>query len=158
VNIVLPKILYLQMVVEAERMAPRETGGIFLGWQQSAKRPFIEITHMIGPGPRADHEYKSFEPDYKFQSTETDRIFQLAPKGITYLGDWHTHPTGTAKLSWQDRTCLHKIARSPVSRNPTPIMVVLSGLDNWQPRAWKYRPVFPRLGWSCSAEMLVVKG
>jgi integrative and conjugative element protein (TIGR02256 family) len=146
------------MIAESERKAPLETGGIFLGWQKTEGRPYIEITHTIGPGPEADHGSHFFEPDYKYQSSETERIFNFAPKGITYLGDWHTHPIGVATLSWQDLFCLHKIAQNPVARNPAPIMMILSGLEDWQPNAWSYRRLFPRLSWGRSAEKLFVEG
>lgn len=156
VDVVLPKDLYAQIVVEAERMAPLETGGIFLGYQNSKASPFVKITHVIGPGPNADHGYNYFEPDYKFQSLETEKIYKSNSRGITYLGDWHTHPLGAAKLSWQDRVCLHKIANNPVARNPSPVMVILSGLDGWRPNAWIYRRYFTCMGWARAVEEVCV--
>lgn len=145
-SILLPRDIFLEMVHEATRKTPLETGGILLGTWLSGQFG-AHVSKMIGPGPNAVHELHSFEPDYKYQSAEVELVYRKAPKGVTYLGDWHTHPNGSACVSWRDRFCLLKIAQAPESCTSTPIMVIMSGPDEWIPSAWMFRGP-PRRRWN----------
>jgi integrative and conjugative element protein (TIGR02256 family) len=101
----------------------------------------VVITHAIGPGPRAEHHQKSFIPDSEFHETEIAQIYKESNRLSTYLGDWHTHPSGSSYLSQRDKRTLYRIASCRESRCPIPIMAVMGeGADEqWLIRVWKYR-------------------
>lgn len=122
---------------EAGSSMPSETGGILLGnWQQDK----ILITHMIGPGPKAEHYPDSFTPDRDWQYEQIDLLFAETLGTIQYLGDWHTHPLGIPSPSKTDRLLLKAIATSPESKCPRPIMCILAPTPNnvWAERLFLY--------------------
>lgn len=119
---------------ESSRSFPLETGGVLMGYWA---RNNIVITNVIGPGPNAIHLPSSFLPDHDWQLEEISKIYLFSERIFTYLGDWHSHPTGGLYLSWRDRRTLNKIAHSPSARAPFPLMLVVSGKDNeWKTGAW----------------------
>ena len=103
--------------------APNETGGILLGHSLPAG---ALVTVIVGPGPRAKHERTSYDPDQDWPEREVASAFRDAP-GLEYLGDWHSHPGGAARLSPTDRRVLTLIAHSAPARCPRPFMVLISG-------------------------------
>lgn len=101
----------------------------------------LVITHAIGPGPSAAHYKKSFVPDSGYQEAEIARIYTESNRFSTYLGDWHTHPSGSSYLSYRDKRTLKEIASFRDARCPIPVMAVLGGgEDDWVMRVWKYKP------------------
>ena len=88
-------------------------------------RPEVVITASVGPGPSAIHGLDAFVPDHAFQDREIARIYEKSDRHVSYLGDWHSHPRGTAALSWKDRRTLRRIACSDGARAPTPLMFVV---------------------------------
>lgn len=138
-----------QVIAETHARAPLETGGVLLGywvhrrderydapapsWHSGAE---VVITHALGPGPKAIHQRDAFSPDHEFHAHEVARIYAESGRMLTYLGDWHSHPTGTARLSRRDRTTLARIARSPDARAPHPLMLVIVADDERCSRLW----------------------
>jgi len=108
---------------EGDRRFPRETGGILAGRWTSATQAIV--THIIGPGPRARHGLRRFTPDTEWQTTELASAWATAP-GLEYLGDWHTHPLGSAAPSGLDRAATDQIAGYAPARNSRPIIAILS--------------------------------
>jgi integrative and conjugative element protein (TIGR02256 family) len=132
--------LWQQLLSEAERAYPQETGGVLMGYW--AKRySEVVITTAIGPGPQAQHRQQSFVPDSEFHEAEIARIYHESHRLLTYLGDWHTHPAGSSYLSWRDKRTLSRIAACRESRCPAPIMAVMGEGSNrdWVIRVWKYK-------------------
>jgi len=121
--------VHTDLLEQADRHAPYETGGLLLGYRHSPIE--IVITDVIGPGPHADHRRTGFTPDADWQAAELARRYASADRRITYLGDWHTHPGGGADLSRTDRRTLRAIGRHPDARCPQPIMAVLAGGEPW---------------------------
>lgn len=118
---------------------PRETGGVLLGYwvlephapstgshATAITQPEVVITDSVGPGPSAIHGLDSFMPDHAFQDREIAKAYEKSDRRITYLGDWHSHPRGTAALSWKDRRTLRRIACSDGARAPVPLMFVVA--------------------------------
>lgn len=118
---------------------PRETGGVLLGYWvhepppqkpggpvASITGPEVVITNFLGPGPLAIHGLDSFVPDHAFQDREIAKVYEKSSRQVTYLGDWHSHPRGTAALSWKDRRTLRRIAHSDTARAPIPLMFVVA--------------------------------
>jgi integrative and conjugative element protein (TIGR02256 family) len=131
---------YLQMLAEADRVFPDETGGVLVGYWAV---PFQEVvlTDAIGPGPRALHQSQRFVPDSEYQEVEIARYYLKSRRLHTYLGDWHTHPNSTSSLSRPDRKALKTIARHPAARAPMPIMAILAGSSRWKLTVWCGFPI-----------------
>jgi integrative and conjugative element protein (TIGR02256 family) len=132
------------MVAETERENPVETGGILMGYW-SDRRDEVVVTQSVGPGPMANHAPGAFSPDHQYHRDEVARIYRRSEGGVTYLGDWHSHPGAAAYMSLKDRHTLCAIALDPPSRAPTPIMVVIGGQALGQVECW----VFQRLPLLC---------
>lgn len=109
---------------------------------------------MIEAGPAAIHRRTSFEPDSDWQTAELASRYAAAERRLHYLGDWHTHPGGTNKLSITDRRTMRCIARSHQARCPHPIMAVLAGEEPWALVVWQYRA---RPRWRNRIEELSIK-
>ena len=127
------------IVEEVEARVPRETGGVLLGYWvhepatpatgapvAAVTGPEVVITSFLGPGPLAIHGLDSFVPNHAFQDREIAKIYEKSSRQVTYLGDWHSHPKGTAALSWKDRRTLRRIACSNGARAPIPLMLVVA--------------------------------
>ncbi len=84
---------------QAQKHAPNETGGLLLGYRHSPTEAVI--TDAIGPGPEAKHRASTFEPDYPWQADQLAHCYPAQDRRIAYLGDWHTHPFETTKMSTQ---------------------------------------------------------
>jgi integrative and conjugative element protein (TIGR02256 family) len=126
----------IDMELEAAERFPRETGGVLTGFWSSATEAVI--TSAVGPGPRAIHREFSFVPDNDYHVAEVKRIYLESNQVETYLGDWHTHPKGSGRLSKTDMKTLKHIAKSPHARVPHPLMAILSGEKEWKLNAWRY--------------------
>jgi integrative and conjugative element protein (TIGR02256 family) len=125
------------MVEEARRCLPYETGGAFMGYWSDPST--VVITHVIGPGPNAMHSMHSFNPDVKYHDAEVERIYFQSGRISTYLGDWHTHPRGTARTSQKDRKTLLAIASAPEARAPIPLMAILAINEDWKLAVWSWQ-------------------
>jgi integrative and conjugative element protein (TIGR02256 family) len=123
------------LINEANRTIPAETGGVLLGyWAQKGGEPVI--TNAIGPGPRAVHECRRFVPDQDYHLEQIGGLYEASGRRLRYLGDWHTHPGGTASPSKSDLATLSLIASTKNARLPTPLMLILAPGPNWNPSAW----------------------
>jgi integrative and conjugative element protein (TIGR02256 family) len=116
------------MLVEGRRALPNETGGVLLGYWSSSPDAAV-VTRVSGPGPAANHRPRSFCPDTAFHAAEIARTFSASGGVQTYLGDWHTHPTGGSYLSQQDTVTLRTIAESAEACLPYPLMCVVGLSD-----------------------------
>lgn len=136
--------VFSQMVSDAAHWAPCETGGMLLGYE--ADNGEAVVTWVVGPGPGARHGRFRFKPDAEYQQAELGTHYSYTEGRETYLGDWHTHPTGGTAPSLIDRRTLARIARTPSSRTARPIMVILSGEgDTWIPGAVRFEGLEKRL-------------
>ncbi|WP_418361393.1 Mov34/MPN/PAD-1 family protein [Syntrophotalea acetylenivorans] len=138
-----------RMTLEADAKYPLETGGILAGYC-SIDDDEVVITEIVGPGPNAKHRRSTYRPDYKFHRDEIGKIYEKSNGLISYLGDWHTHPSATAHLSWIDRRALRNIAREPRNYMDRPVMIILgesSGGEKWSPRAWRTQRVVSTVFW-----------
>jgi integrative and conjugative element protein (TIGR02256 family) len=126
------------MLNEFQRIAPKETGGVIMGYR--LKETFY-ITDIVGPGEKAIHQHSSFSPDINFHETEIARIYKESGRIHTYLGDWHTHPNNKAYLSERDKKTLRNISSYKPSRLPEPLMIILGSMP-FELKAWLYKPKF----------------
>lgn len=131
----LKQLAFDEMLREAGSRFPMETGGVLLGVATSSD---VWIDMIIGPGPASQHSATRFVPDADFQQREVARIYEASGRRVEYLGDWHTHPGGSAALSWTDHRTLRRIALDPDARQARPLMLILGHGGPWKPAAWRY--------------------
>ncbi|WP_170865260.1 MULTISPECIES: Mov34/MPN/PAD-1 family protein [Hymenobacter] len=124
---------YKAILLEAMRRMPCETGGILLGYWSTPQEAVI--TAIIGPGPKAVHRKRSFQPDSTYHEREIARHYEESGRTETYLGDWHTHPKAGAYMSSKDESTLRVLADYAPARLLTPIMMIL-GTDPPSLKAW----------------------
>jgi integrative and conjugative element protein (TIGR02256 family) len=117
---------YEAMVNGASRAFPSETGGVLLGYADSADMDLL-VEQAVGPGPGAEHRRRSFVPDHAYHELEVARYYEESGRRWSYLGDWHSHPMGPCDLSEADHRTLGRIARAAAARAPRPIMLLLAG-------------------------------
>jgi integrative and conjugative element protein (TIGR02256 family) len=137
---------------QARQLAPRETGGILLGYvapASSAAAFDVVVVDAIGPGPRAEHDERWFVPDHEWQVAELEERYQQSGRVAGYVGDWHSHPDGTALPSRQDLRTMRSIARHAPARLDHPMMLIVSTRQRGEAgpselRGWRWlpRPLF----------------
>lgn len=127
-------LLLREMEAERRTHHPSETGGVLLG-RRSSRRVCVEW--LVGPGPKARHESRNFEPDTEWQRERIADAFGMSGGSLDYLGDWHSHTSASARASIQDWRTAMLIARYPQARCPQPIiLIVAAGHD--RPRRAAY--------------------
>lgn len=126
-----------EIVAEAERAWPNETGGILMGYIDAAGTPVV--TDVIGPGAAATHAPTGFIPDSSWQQRHIDAVYERSGRRHTYLGDWHTHPGGVPVPSWRDLRTLRRIATFAPARVAAPVMLIAGGDGALELVAWRWR-------------------
>lgn len=86
-----------EMYSKAFASFPNETGGMFAGRISEDSHEAI-VERLVMPS-KTESTHASF-------MRETGGMEQtwkkLAEEGLTYLGEWHTHPKGTTQYSYAD--------------------------------------------------------
>jgi integrative and conjugative element protein (TIGR02256 family) len=131
----IPKLLYDEMVAEAAKWAPLETGGVLLGYFSDSNE--VVVTALVHAGPKAKRTRWSFRPDPQFQNDAIAGKYEASGRQDRYLGDWHTHPGGSRNMSWRDRRTLQSIAECDDARIANPVMVILHD-DDWKLAPWQF--------------------
>lgn len=122
----LPEGMLRECIVEADRHAPLETGGTFMGYWIGTSA--VVVTCLVGAGPGAERGVRHFAPDQDWQVAEIARCYERSGRMNTYVGDWHSHPGAQdGELSRKDRRVLRRIVETPAARAPRPAMAVLHG-------------------------------
>src|SRR5665647_1501067 len=108
----------------ADEARALETGGVLLGYATETE---WVVGAVVGPGPDASHWATGFTPDAEWQAERIAELYEASGRRLQYLGDWHTHPAGSAVPSKLDRRTLRRIAHSSAARCPRPLMAILAG-------------------------------
>jgi integrative and conjugative element protein (TIGR02256 family) len=120
---------------EADAKCPEESGGVLLGyWAGEPACPVV--TQAVGPGPKAIHDRCWFIPDYEFHEREVSRLYSDSKGTLQYMGDWHSHPGVSGRLSKKDRSTLLRIAKARAARAPRPLMLILGYGPEWELFGW----------------------
>src|SRR5665811_2317580 len=69
-EVFVPVAVLQAMEAETERHAPKETGGVLLGYVDRAEAMRVQVTRQVGPGPDAVHRCHFFNPDSEWQARE----------------------------------------------------------------------------------------
>jgi len=109
-----------------------ETGGILVGYVANNAETVISL--VIGPGPGASHLPHRFSPDHLWQCQQLDLVYGKSSGSLVYVGDWHTHPDASIKMSPLDSRTLRAIAKHKGALLPEPLMVIGGG----RPGAWSW--------------------
>lgn len=118
------------IVARSEASFPLETGGLLVGYM-TEQGPVV--TALIGAGTNAIATATSFLPDAHAQQIELNDIYSRTQGQDTYLGDWHSHPTGLPMMSRRDRRTLTSIARHSRARLSRPTMLIAAGAQGrWE--------------------------
>lgn len=134
----IPQILLSEMTDEIGRYVPLETGGSFFGYHSDDNE--IVITQLIKAGPFAKRTICSFEPDQNYQLQTMEELFYESNKSLSYLGDWHSHPSSSSELSSRDRRTLATIAKAPEARCSQPIMMVFGSYpEKWTVKCVRFK-------------------
>jgi integrative and conjugative element protein (TIGR02256 family) len=132
----MPTAALRAMLIQTERVAPLETGGVLVGY--CVGRFDVVVVQSMGPGPKAIHETTWFVPDADFHEAVIADAYSTSGRRHVYLGDWHSHPNGNAQLSSRDRRLLKTIANTAEARMPFPIMAILGGRTSLDLVVWRY--------------------
>jgi integrative and conjugative element protein (TIGR02256 family) len=131
-----------EMIAEADRACPDETGGMLLGWENDERQEIV-VTTIVGPGPNAVHSPAAFQPDAEWQQQHLDAHYERSAGRITYLGDWHVHPRGGFGMSRRDRRTMAKTARHTDARCPHPLMGLVAWTDDsYRVGVWRWAPTW----------------
>lgn len=100
---------------------PNETGGMFAGRISEDNHEAI-VERLVMPS-KTESTHASFmrETDGMEQTWEN-----LAEEGLTYLGEWHTHPKGTTQYSYSDYQAMMGIANDRNVALATPLLFIIS--------------------------------
>jgi integrative and conjugative element protein (TIGR02256 family) len=135
----LPERVLISMRREAERHFPNESGGVLLGYIDVGDKKHIQVLKQVGSGPKALHERRRFEPDGEWQARRIAAAYENSGYSVRYLGDWHSHPSGSGKPSKLDRSTASKIAAEPRADTPHPLIVILHGDPaGWELSGYRY--------------------
>tara|TARA_R110000787_G_scaffold42334_4_gene104119 strand:+ start:590 stop:1048 length:459 start_codon:yes stop_codon:yes gene_type:complete len=111
--------------VRATCTAKPERGGILIG---SYRGPHIEITDYTEPGPKDIPGPSSFKRvDERHQRAATN-AWHRSDNTATYVGEWHSHPSGQPHPSGLDR----QTWKAVVTRLNTPCLFVIVSPTAWQ--------------------------
>lgn len=127
IHVFLPVTVISEMELLAESHEPRETGGALLGYCDRDDPHLLQIVRQVGPGPRAVHACDRFEPDGEWQYAQIAEAYGQSGRVVTYLGDWHSHPGGSARPSRIDHRTARRVARTRQARTRHPLMLILWG-------------------------------
>lgn len=107
-----------------------ETGGILLG--QLHNEGIAEIRTAGGPGPAAVRQPAFFLRDLDHaRRLAADRF---AEEGSVWIGEWHTHPTGSPAPSHRDLHTYAQLLADPELGFDAVVAVILTATDPGLPR------------------------
>lgn len=114
-----------EMYSKAFASFPNETGGMFAGRISEDSHEAI-VERLVMPS-KTESTHASF-------MRETNGMEQtwkkLAEEGLTYLGEWHTHPKGTTQYSYTDYQAMLCIANDKNVALATPLLFIISLNDS----------------------------
>jgi len=115
----IPKNLYIAIVSEAENYKGRkERGGILIG---EFRGPHIAITEMTLPGKNDEGSLFRFIRKDRSHQQSALTAWQHSHQTKTFVGEWHTHPSGRAIPSSIDKKTWKRLTFSA----NTPLIFVI---------------------------------
>lgn len=90
-----------------------ETGGYLMG-SIDLKYKMIYVTHNYTPSHLYSNETNLELPISEWKN-EYLKVYTSSNKVIDYIGDWHSHPTGTLKMSDTDKYTCKEVLRDEIN-------------------------------------------
>jgi integrative and conjugative element protein (TIGR02256 family) len=97
---------FLDEAVVSSRNSP-ESGGILIG---SYRGPHVEVIAWTGPGNRDRRGWVSFVRKDKSHQERAAKAWASTQGTQTYIGEWHSHPSGNAIPSGIDHRAWREIS------------------------------------------------
>lgn len=105
-----------------QRQGKTEYGGIFIGF---IRGPHLEIDDLTFPSSNDESSMCSFVRKERYHQKKALNAWKKSNFTKTYIGEWHTHPSGKALPSNTDKNTWQKIVfssgRSMVFAISTPL-------------------------------------
>lgn len=111
--------------MQAACTAQRERGGVLIG---SYRGPHIEVTDCTEPGSKDLARLSSFTRVDEHHQLAATNAWRRSNNTATYVGEWHSHPSGPPHPSGLDR----KTWKTVVARLSTPCLFVIVSPTGWQ--------------------------
>lgn len=109
------------------RSGSRETGGVLLGRFHFKKR-IVFVTEATGPPKDSTGRSYVFVRGVQNLPEEVQHAFDASGGLITYVGEWHTHPRGSGRLSPTDWDAVRQLrGLLDPDKHPTHILIVTPG-------------------------------
>lgn len=106
------------------RSGNSETGGVLLGRFHFKKR-IVFVTEATGPPKDSIRRSHVFVRGVRNLPEEIQQAFDASGGLITYVGEWHTHPRGSGRLSPVDWEAVHQLrGLLDPEKHPTHILIV----------------------------------
>lgn len=102
---------------------PNEFGGILIGRYEDNNKCLL-ICDTILPKKFKSSKY-SFERGILGLRTELEKYFSQIPS-LIYVGEWHTHPNGTATPSLTDLKAMQEIVEHKEVYINNPVLLIMS--------------------------------
>lgn len=122
VKLTIKKSLLNKLIESGQSYYPNEFGGFLLGYYSEDFKS-LHICDFLIP-----KKYKSspttFERSNEGIIKEFTHVFK--EKGLYYVGEWHTHPDGTAIFSATDLETMIEIAKCEAVKIENPILLIIS--------------------------------
>lgn len=90
---------------------PNETGGILVGYHDM-KRKHVYVVDALPAPPDSKGTPGTFDRGTEGIEEELCRIVSRTGANVGYIGEWHSHPTGSAGMSLLDKKQLEGLAKS----------------------------------------------
>lgn len=90
---------------------PNETGGILVGYHDM-KRKHVYVVDALPAPPDSKGTPGTFDRGTEGIEENLCRIVSRTGANVGYIGEWHSHPTGSAGMSLLDRKQLEGLAES----------------------------------------------
>jgi integrative and conjugative element protein (TIGR02256 family) len=108
------------MTTNSGEHAPRETGGLLIGYVVGAT---LHIVEASPPGPHAEHRPTAFTRDGAFSQRLLDARVSASDGVNDYVGEWHSHPFAMGP-SAKDVASMRRISVRSSYQCPSPVMLL----------------------------------
>lgn len=133
--LLLPKWIITTVHRQREEHLPRETGGFLIGERRG---PHVQVTGLTRQGRGDIATRTSFERNCPSHRDAIHRAWRLSDGMQSLVGDWHSHPYGSADASSTDMSAWRTLART--SRRPIIGLIDAGGLPKIYFATENYRP------------------
>lgn len=121
--------LLKKAIGEAERCFPKETGGILLGQIRAVDGAPILTKCSLAPPDSMSGRFVFRRGIIGIESLLQEEF----EKGLSYIGEWHSHPGGGQEPSSTDIFTMTKVRTKHDFPLRTPVLLIVSGSPgNWR--------------------------